>query len=283
MKLIICAHGQEFLDRYEPVMAKHEVVYQLILGNAYQNAAQAARLDCFFGAILNDTAEPLFLFGHTAPYRLLMHTLNDAATADAVNLLAHYIEEQRIEISGILASNQICDLYLACDTNHQYRRGHRMDIMELRSVNEISLSPGHFRKAADADLPLLTEYAIGFHRDIGQPATEDEHEKAYEKRRELLAAGALYVYETPEGQIASTAYVARELKQGCCISGVYTAPAYRGHGYCASMMQLIAKERLASGAEYLGLYVDQENPISNHAYQKVGYQILVDSIEYDRV
>ena len=50
-----------------------------------------------------------------------------------------------------------------------------------------------------------------------------------------------------------------------------------------SMMQLIAKEQLAKGAEYLGLYVDQENPVSNHVYKKVGYQILIDSIEYDRI
>lgn len=283
MELFICAHGQEFLDRYEPRMAEHEVVYQLILGNAYANAKSPANKDCFFGAVLDDQQQPLFLFGHVAPYRLLMYALSSPSAAGAVHLLFQYIEEQHIEISGILASAQICDLYLACDKNRRYQRGHRMDVMELRSVNEFPLSPGRFRKASAHDLELLADYAIGFHQDVGLVVSENEWEKAYEKRKDLLASDSLYVYETPEGQIASTAYVARRLSHGCCLSGVYTHPSCRGRGYCASMMQLIAKDLLAGGAEYLGLYVDQENPISNHTYKKVGYRILVDSVEYDRL
>ncbi len=283
MKLSICTHGQEFLDCYESLMASHEVVYQLILGNAHSHAMTSAGKDCFFGAVLNDQQLPLFLFAHLAPYRLLMYALDSSFAADAVSLVFNYIEQQRIEISGILASRQICDLYLACDQNHTYQRGHSMDIMELRSVNDFPVSPGRFRMASADDLNVLTEYALGFHQDAGLAISENEREKAYEKQQTLLVDHSLYVYETPEGQIASTAYVARRLNHGCCISGVYTHPSCRGRGYCASMMQLIAKEQLAKGAEYLGLYVDQENPVSNHVYKKVGYQILIDSIEYDRI
>ena len=48
-------------------------------------------------------------------------------------------------------------------------------------------------------------------------------------------------------------------------------------------MHHLAKIQLATGYEYLGLFVDRANPISNHTYKKVGYVILEDSIEYDRI
>ena len=79
------------------------------------------------------------------------------------------------------------------------------------------------------------------------------------------------------------ACVARKLLKGCCISLVYTDPAQRGKGYCAALMHHLAKIQLATGYEYLGLFVDRANPISNHTYKKVGYVILEDSIEYDRI
>ena len=38
MKLVLCHNGQEFIDRFKPVLLSHEVVYQLIMGNALANA-----------------------------------------------------------------------------------------------------------------------------------------------------------------------------------------------------------------------------------------------------
>lgn len=279
MKLCLCQNGQEFLDRYESILLPHEVVYQLIMGNAIQNRAAACAPNCFFGAITDEAGRPLLLFGHIAPWRLLIHSLDDAFLSETVPLLAAFVLEQQIPISGFLASEAICRIFLPCDTAHSYRRGHSMDIMELRTLQDIAIAPGHFRPAAEADLPLIAGWYSAFHEEaLGGTL---DYAVALEKNRDRLSS--FYLYETPEGVPCAMACIARVLRRGCCVSNVYTDPAQRGRSYCASLMYAIAQQQLAGGFEYLGLFVDQANPISNHVYQKVGYRILEDSVEYDRV
>lgn len=280
MKLALCHNGQEFLDRYKPILLAHEVVYQLIISNALRTAETPCAPDCFFGTVTDDDDRPLLLFGHTAPWRLLVHSLDSTATDEATALLAAFVVEKQIEIAGILASEAICAAFLACDTTHTYRRGLCMDIMELRQVNEIALAPGRLRQAAtEEDLKLITQWNVAFNEEAtGHTLDYDE---ALEKNRQRLSI--FYLYENPDGQICAMAGINRELTLGCAAALVYTAPEERGKGYCSSLMYELSKLQLAKGREYVGLFVDQTNPISNHTYKKVGYRILEDSIEYDRI
>lgn len=279
MKLILCHNGQDFVDQFKPILLSHEVVYQLLMGNALANADTACAPECFFGAVTDEAGRPLLLFGHTAPWRLLIHSLDAASITEATALLASYVVDNQIAIAGILGSEAICAAFLARDGEHAYARGISMDIMELRQMRDIALAPGRFRQAADADLDLICRWHVAFNAEAtGHPV---DYAAVREKNRARLSD--FYLWEDTAGQVCAMACVARKLLQGCCISMVYTDPAQRGKGYCAALMHHLAKIQLAKGYEYLGLFVDQANPISNHTYKKVGYVILEDSIEYDRV
>lgn len=279
MKLVLCHNGQEFVDQFKPVLLAHEVVYQLIMGNALANAETPCAPECFFGAVLDEMDRPILLFGHTAPYRLLIHSLNVDTIPEAVPLLASYVADNQIEIAGILGSDAIGQVFTACENSHHYQRAISMDIMELRKVSDIPLAPGRFRPATEADLDLICRWHVDFNAEAtGHPI---DYASSYEKNSKRLSD--FYLFEDTNGAVCCMACVARKLLKGCCISLVYTDPAQRGKGYCAALMHHLAKTQLAKGYEYLGLFVDQANPISNHTYKKVGYVILEDSIEYDRV
>ena len=279
MKLVLCRNGQEFVDKFKPVLLAHEVVYQLIMGNALANADVPCEPDCFFGAVLDEADRPVLLFGHRAPYRLLIHSLDTTTIDEAVPLLVSYVVENQIDIAGVLASDAICSAFTAYDSAHTYARRISMDIMELRELRDISLAPGYFRQATEADLDLICRWHVEFNAEAtGHPI---EYATSYEKNSKRLSD--FYLFEDPSGQIVAMACIARKLLKGCCVSLVYTDPAQRGKGYCAALMHHLAKTQLATGYEYVGLFVDQANPISNHTYKKVGYVILEDSIEYDRI
>ncbi len=279
MKLVLCHNGQEFVDQFKPVLLVHEVVYQLLMGNALANAETPCTPECFFGAVLDEADRPVLLFGHTAPHRLLIHSLDTATIAQAVPLLVSHVVENQINIAGILASDAICSVFTACDSMHAYQRAISMDIMELRELRDIPLAPGRFRPATKADLDLICRWHVAFNAEAtGHPI---DYASSYEKNSKRLSD--FYLFEDASGKVCAMACVARKLLKGCCISLVYTDPAERGKGYCAALMHHLAKMQLATGYEYLGLFVDQANPISNHTYEKVGYVILEDSIEYDRV
>jgi len=279
MKLVLCRNGREFVDQFKPVLLAHEVVYQLIMGNALANADVPCEPECFFGAVMDESDRPVLLFGHKAPYRLLIHSLDTTTIDEAVPLLVSYVVENQIDIAGVLASDAICSVFTARDSAHPYQRAISMDIMELRALSDIPLAPGHFRQATEADLDLISRWHVEFNAEAtGHPI---DYTAAYEKNRARLSD--FYLFEDTTGTVCCMACIARKLLKGCCVSLVYTDPAQRGKGYCAALMHHLAKMQLAKGYEYLGLFVDQANPISNHTYKKVGYVILEDSIEYDRV
>lgn len=279
MKLVLCHNGQEFIDRFKPVLLAHEVVYQLIMGNALANAETPCAPDCFFGAVVDADDCPVLLFGHRAPFRLLIHSLDPATISEAAALLAAYVVDNQIEIAGILATDAICQAFTACDASHCYQRRISMDVMELRKLRDIPLAAGHFRVATEADLDLICRWHLAFNVEATGHATD--YETVCEKNRARLSD--FYLFEDTAGKVCTMACITRKLLKGCCIALVYTDPAERGKGYCAALMHHLAKTQLATGYEYIGLFVDQKNPISNHTYQKVGYVILEDSIEYDRV
>jgi predicted GNAT family acetyltransferase len=76
------------------------------------------------------------------------------------------------------------------------------------------------------------------------------------------------------------AVITRKLPHGTAIAYVYTPEEYRGKGYAAANMYYLSKKLLEQGGEFCTLFVDKKNPLSNRAYEKVGYKILEDSYEY---
>ena len=53
---------------------------------------------------------------------------------------------------------------------------------------------------------------------------------------------------------------------------MFTPKEERGNGYAYNLVYRISKEFLDSGLEYCVLFTDDSNPISNHVYEKVGFE-----------
>lgn len=281
MEIQISRNGQEFLDTYTKIMMQQEVLYLLLMGNAQKQKDVEACGESLYGAVVDD-GRPVLLFGNRMPYRLLIYRMTEGDITEAVQLLVDYIHEHQIPIAGVLASDAICQQFLTLETTGIYKRGHGMDIMELRHLKDVPVTSGRFRKAELSELEQLTKWHQDFRVDCGLTDRLVSYEEERKNVMENIINGTCYVYENMHGELVSMASISRKLNQGVCVSGVYTPPSQRGHGYCTALMHHLAKAMLDSGYKYLGLFVDKENPISNHTYEKVGYRIIVDSIEYDR-
>ena len=82
-----------------------------------------------------------------------------------------------------------------------------------------------------------------------------------------------------DGKIVATASCNRHLTKGKSIGNVYTPKEERGKGYAYNLVYRISKEFLDSGLEYCVLFTDDSNPISNHVYEKIGYERRADTTE----
>ena len=92
-----------------------------------------------------------------------------------------------------------------------------------------------------------------------------------------LPAGELWLWD--DGQTMSMA-VGREPVAGVVrVSGGYTPPEFRRHGYAAACVQGLSESIREAGYRCI-LYTDLGNPASNSIYRRIGYRAIAEALRY---
>lgn len=129
---------------------------------------------------------------------------------------------------------------------------------------------GSFRVASTADTSLVEAWHQQFLDAIegsgrSAPSLDD-----------YVSDGRVGLWED-EGRPVSMAYASVASGGVTRISGVWTPPRWRGHGYASGVVAALSAARLDLG-EACTLYTDLANPTSNDIYQAIGYRRVGDSI-----
>ncbi|MDE5715904.1 MAG: GNAT family N-acetyltransferase [Anaeroplasmataceae bacterium] len=205
-----------------------------------------------------------------APYNALIYGDIDLA-AEAARILA----EQNVEVDNILGKNKLVESFLK--SYQKIKSGtikliHSMSIMVL-DVYKSSDTSDVFVCSSD-DLEDLAECYKAFEMECFQK------EKSLEEMKEMLRGREqnFYAYKI-DGKIVSMASKNREVEDICAISHVYTTPCHRGNGYSKKVVSKVVEDLIENNKTPY-LYVDNENPISNHLYLKIGFQYFINQSQY---
>jgi len=275
-------NARTYLYDYEIILLEHESVSQLILYSAYQNLTVSASDKCMFGAVLDEEMSVL-LFCNVEPYNLVIYIISqDKDIVNAASIaVADYLVNNHIEITGIIAKNDVCTSFMTQykkNINCIFTETQGMNIMEARKVNEIRPVEGTHRLATINEVKLIADWMIRF--QIEALASEMDYEVALKKATSLIENNKVYIYENIEHKVVSMATTSRKLIHGMAISYVYTPEEFRGKGYAAANIYYLSKELLENDNEFCTLFVDKKNLISNRAYEKVGYKTLEENYEF---
>lgn len=284
--------SSEYLEETQEFLCRRECVSQLILFNALVHKGEEKTKQVFFGNILDENGLILLSFGNCFPYNLCIYMEEKSKLSsnlckkvkEAVKELCNYIIKEDISIHGINANEFICEIFLA---NYNRKDGKQlkkilaMDIMEIRTLKDISLACGTFRLAKKEEALLIANWKKFFEKEaLGIETKEEEEikdvENSIEKER-------VYVFCNQEDTLVSMAFFARELLHGGVINYVFTPVEYRGKKYAQTNIYYLSKEILEKGYQFVSLFVDKTNPISNQVYQKVGYNIIEENYSYEIV
>jgi predicted GNAT family acetyltransferase len=146
-------------------------------------------------------------------------------------------------------------------------------LYELLEVGELPPTEGHLRQAGPEDRSLMILWTRAFQIEIGESV--DDTETRVDKR---LAAGQLWVWDQKRETMSMA--VSREATQGVVrISGVYTPPEKRNHGYAAACVRALSEHFRRSGYRCI-LYTDLGNPTSNSIYRRIGYGAIAEALRY---
>jgi len=146
-------------------------------------------------------------------------------------------------------------------------------LYEFFEVGEVPCTEGHLRQAGPKDRSLMILWTRAFQDEIGESPNDTELRVA-----RALAAGQIWLWDQ-NGETTSMA-VSREPAQGVVrLSGVYTPPEKRKHGYAAACVHALSKHLRGLGHRCI-LYTDLGNPTSNSIYRRIGYKAVAEALRY---
>ncbi len=279
MKVILYDKVEEFLNANEDILLKKEAANQLILFNGYATRDKEVSKDILFGRV-EENGETCLIFCNVSPYNLLIQNFRKDFE-DSIDALVYYLIENKVEIRGINANKKVCDKFIENyedKTGCKFKEKLAMDIMELRNLNDITLSKGYFREAIDKELDILLDWHIKFAKEA---LNEDiAAEKFVDNVKIRINNRVVYIFEDEKHIPVSMAMCAKQLRNGISVNLVYSDKNKRGNGYGMAVVYYLSKLYLERGNKFCSLFVDKHNPISNGVYAKIGYKIIEDNFEY---
>jgi RimJ/RimL family protein N-acetyltransferase len=146
-------------------------------------------------------------------------------------------------------------------------------LYEFLDPGEAPRTDGHLRQAGPRDRSSMILWTRAFQNEIGESANDTEL-----RVDRALGAGQIWLWDQ-NGETTSMA-VSREPAQGVVrLSGVYTPPEKRKHGYAAACVHALSKHLRGHGHRCI-LYTDLGNPTSNSVYQRIGYKAVAEALRY---
>ncbi|MGA2347857.1 MAG: GNAT family N-acetyltransferase [Candidatus Sulfotelmatobacter sp.] len=146
-------------------------------------------------------------------------------------------------------------------------------LYELLELGEVPSTEGHLRQAGPSDRSLMIQWTRAFQIEIGESANDTEL-----RVDRAMAAGQIWLWDQ-NGETTSMA-VGREAAQGVVrLSGVYTPPEKRNHGYAEACVHALSKHLRDRGHRCI-LYTDLGNPTSNSIYRRIGYKAVGEALRY---
>lgn len=277
MEIILSKTNQEFLNQYGDFLNLYPERTQLLMINVNKELDTPLLKNQFRGAVMNQ-GEIVLVFLNAIPYNLQLFSTKHSK--EAIHMVVEYLIENLIEIRGVQGNRLNTDEFIMKYSNLTYlhfRCRLQMDIMRLNHLVEVPLK-GIFRLADLHDVNPLIEIEKAFFDEAlheNQPNCQ-----IYERVRNQLSSNQIYVLTDEDDQILSTAMVSRTLYKGRAISLVYTYPKYRNQGYSRSLLYQLCSILFQQGYEFVTLFVDKTNPVSNRVYLKLGFEVVEDNYDY---
>ena len=150
-------------------------------------------------------------------------------------------------------------------------QGYRL--YELLAIREIPEIEGKLRQAGPQERNLMILWTRAFQHEIGESGNDAELRVDRE-----LAAEQLWLWDRSGEPVSMAA--SREPANGVVrLSGVYTPPEKRKHGFAAACVRALSKQLRDVGYRCI-LYTDLGNPTSNSIYRRIGYRAVAEALRY---
>jgi uncharacterized protein len=269
--------AHEFLERVQPFLLRREAEHCLILGllDGLRAGEQWGAEPPLMASIENqDEVAAVALM--TPPHNLIISWTADDSTLDAI---ARELHAKAVAVPGVNSSDCIARKFALkwselSGCRHRVQMAQR--IYQLSRVTNETRAAGRLREPNQSDDALLREWRAAFSIDAEGMDPGQAREAA---ALPLPHSRRLLLWEV-DGNAVSMAGFSGPTPNGIRVAWVYTPPENRGQGFAGACVAALSQKLLDDGRKFCFLYTDLANPISNHIYQKIGYEPVTDATVY---
>lgn len=265
-----------FAERAAPWLLQSEAENNLILGIIEQlkNATIAGMAPPYFVTV-EQAGHVVGCVFRTPPYKLGLTRLPHGAIADLVNEVADVFDELPAVMGPAAQTRAFAEAW-AMSRNQNCRPSMHQRIYELRSViPPAPMPPGQLRLANKHDVELLVSWLNEFSTET-RVGTVNVHAFA----ENHIHNKTVFLWEV-DGEPRTSSLYSGKTPNGVRVGFVYTAPEFRRRGYASACVAAVSKRALDSGYSFCCLYTDLSNPTSNNIYQRIGYTVVCDVVDYE--
>lgn len=261
-----------FKEETFPTLLEKEAENNLIIGNILKLEKES--LEGSFMATVKDDEKALqVVVVCTPPFSMRIYTTPWAKAHDALNFLAKTFCEYKINVPGVIGTSETVEAFSAfygAYTGYHPKVKANLKGYKLTKVNPLPQVSGQLTLATLQDIYYLPYWQLGF-REACHMSLPD-FMTTVEMVERSVAHESLYVWK--DEKPVSMAGKAKVLVNGIVVGQVYTPAHFRGHHYATACVGALSQKLLNEGHQFVALFAEQDNPISNKIYQAIGYQFI---------
>jgi len=149
----------------------------------------------------------------------------------------------------------------------------------LRHVIPPRPAPGTMVRAAPGDRDVIAGWLRAFSDEAMRTGPAEDWERMAD--RGISGVGREFWLWVDDGRPVSLTGAGGLTPNGIRVGPVYTPPKVRGRGYASNLVASVSQRHLDAGRQFVFLFTDLANPTSNHIYQEIGYEPVIDIDEYE--
>lgn len=263
MEIVAHADGTSLLASERAYFERTEAEHNLLIGMAVRAAHPS---DGAWVRALYDGDALVGAALQMGPQNVMVTTMPDPA----LDALCDALRAEGRDVPGVAGPHEVAHRFAArwsARTGTRTEVTMRQGLYELAALRPPAGVPGRLREATSADLALALAWTDGFNDDARIPPEHRGGTVATVTAR--VRAGGLFFWET-DAPVCMTLRGASTLRGGR-VTGVYTPPALRRHGYASACVAAVSRRLLDDGWDRCFLFTDLANPTSNKIYSDIGY------------
>ncbi len=263
---------EEFADRVRPVLLAHRTATNVIAVRLQDILAGQPLPPTRWFLIEND-GEAVGTAMLTVGFNLMLSPLPAKYRDQAAARLAGVLMARGEGLPG--ATGEPADVNALARAWAERGGGAARRVMhellyEIRHAPEGPRVPGFGRPFESEDGAVLHPYLTEFYLETFHEFTEVAAQDAAAKR---LTRQGVMVWEC-DGEIVSLAGLNGPAAGVARLGPVFTPPKFRRRGFGGAVTAYATRAGFKRGAEYCMLFADRDNPVSNSAYSRLGFEVV---------